>query len=263
MRILRPALSLAIVCLAGCTVYRPREVTVLVRDAETHRPIPGAAVSLSNPHTGADPVKAATGVIGVAAVPFTPSAGEPILIEADAASYVADSVVAGEAAVADVPPAPFFSRSLPRTPDFTVDLYAAPKFGVELVVPPTYHGLLHVDLSFRDDVPIPKGQRVFPFTASPTGEVKGTGPGVLRKVPASEYTARTTAGTPVGGPTDADGIALRFLRHEDGCDVFVLGTKEEFEKYHKDLPKDTTAAPDTSKHGGKGGRGGGRRGGGP
>jgi hypothetical protein len=262
MRLLRPAVSLAILCSVGCTVYRPREVTVLVRDAETHRPIPGATVDLSNPHTGADPIKSTTGVIGIAKMPFTPTAGEPILIEAAAESYVADSVVAGETAVAAVPPAPFFTPSLPRTPDFTVDLYSAPRFGVELVVPPNYHGLLHVDLSFRDDVPIPARQRVFQFTASPTGEVSGTGPAVLKKVPVSEYTARTVAGTPVGGANDPDGIMLRWLRHEDGKEIFVLGTKEEYDRYHKDSPKDPTAPADNGKKGGKGGRGGGRRGGG-
>jgi len=263
MRVVRLLLSLAVVCSIGCTVYRPRDVTVLVRDAETHRPIPGAVVNLSNPHTGADPVKSTTGVIGVAKLPFTPSAGEPILIEAEAESYVADSVVAGEAAVAAVPPAPFLTPSLPRTPDFTVDLYSAPRFGVELVVPPTYRGLLHVDLTFRNDVPIPTRQRVFQFTASPTGEVTGTGPGLLRKVPESEYMARTVGGTPIGGPNDPDGVSLRWLRHEEGKEIFVLGTKEEFDRYRKDSPRDPTAAPaDSGKKGGRGGRGGGRRGGG-
>jgi len=260
MRILRLVLPLTILCLVGCTMYQPREVTVLVRDAETHQPIPGATVNLSNPHTGTDPVKATTVATGVAPLPFTPATGEAILIEAAADGYVADSVVAGEAAVAAVPPAPFFGRSQPRTPDFTVDLYSAPRFGVELVVPPSYRGLLHVNLIFRDDVPIPTGQRVFQFSASPTGEVTGTGPAILKKVPLSEYTVRTTA----GGPNDLDGMALRWLRHVDGKEVFVLGTKEDYDRYRKDSPVDpTAAAADDAKHsgrGGRGGRGGGRRG---
>jgi hypothetical protein len=263
MRICRPALSLAIVCLAGCTVYRHREVEVAVRDAETHQPIPGAVVHVSNPHTGADPITATAGPVGIAPVPFTPAAGEPVMIEAMATSYTADSVVVGEAAVAAVPPSPFIGPAMPRPADFTVELYAAPRFGVELVVPPGYRGLLRVDLNFKDDIPIPKGQRVFPFTASATGEIKGTGPGVLRRVPVSEFKARTTDGTPIGGQPDPEGVDLRWLRRDEGCEVFVLGTQADFDKYRKDSPHDPTTQPPTDKKGGgRGGKGGGRRGGG-
>jgi hypothetical protein len=198
------------------------------------------------------------------AVPFTPAGGEPVMIEATAAGYLGDSVVVGQAAIAAVPPTPLFGPPTPRVPDFAVELYAAPAFAVELVVPPGFRGLLRVDLAFRDEVPIPAGQRAFPFTASPTGEVKGAGPAVLRKVPTGAYTARLADGSPVGGPTDPDGVALRWLRREDGCEVFVLGTRADFDRHRREAarhPADAPAAPDTGKRAGRGGRGGGHRGG--
>src|SRR5260221_8612208 len=93
------ALSLAVVSLAGCTMYRPREVAVVVRDAETHKPIPGATVHVSNPHIGSDPVVGTAGPIGIALVPFTPAGGEPVMIEAVAATHGAEPRGVGEGAV--------------------------------------------------------------------------------------------------------------------------------------------------------------------
>ncbi|MBO0701051.1 MAG: hypothetical protein J2P46_21830 [Zavarzinella sp.] len=246
---------------AGCAGYRSRELVVAVRDAETHRPVPAAAVTLSMPHTGADGVKGAAGADGVARVGFTPADGEPVLIEAAATGYLHGSSVVGPAAVVAVPPAPVFGATPPRAPDFTVDLYAGPRFAIELVVPPGYRGLVRAEFSFRDDLPVPPGQRTFAFEVSPSGQAAGTGPGVLRTVPPAEYRVRTADGTPVGG-AGPDDVALRWLRREGGADVFVLGTEADLSRYRRELAPDPgTASPaDKGKRGGRGG-GGRRRGG--
>jgi hypothetical protein len=260
MRVIRAVIALVVVGLTGCVGYRPRDVIVSVRDAETHKPVPGAVVHVSMPHTADEGRDQTTLPNGMARVTFTPSSGEPILVEATAAGYVADSVVAGEQTVAAVATYPVVGPALPHAPDFTIELYPGPKFSVELVVPPGYRGLVRADLDFREGVPIPTGQRLYSFDVNAKGEAKGVGPAVLKRVSPSEYRARPPDAT---GPVDEgpDGIALRFLKNDAGTDVFVYGSREDFERYRKELGVEAptnSAPPDTKKSG----RGGGRRRGG-
>jgi hypothetical protein len=260
MRTGRTVLALLVLGSVGCVSYRPRDVIVSVRDAETHKPVPGATVHVSMPHTADDGKNAPTMPNGMARVAFAPSSGEPVLIEATAAGYVAESVVANDQTIAAVATYPVVGPALPHSPDFTIELYPGPKFGVELVVPPGYRGLVRADLDFREGVPIPKGQRLYSFDVNPKGEAKGVGPAILKRVSPSEYRARPAdaAGAVDEGP---DGIALRYLKRDVGTDVFVYGSREEFERYRKEMGVEapTSSTPSDTK---KSGRGGGRRRGG-
>jgi hypothetical protein len=267
MRTRRPAqcvIALAtLYLLVGCSMYRSRDVGVTVRDAETHEPIPNAVVQISHHHLAGDAISEKTDGSGIARVSFKPASDESTMIEASAPGHMTEFQVVGDTTIANIPPAPLFGSPEARSADFTVDLYAGPAFGVELVVPQGYRGLLKVDLNFRDDVPVPKGQRVFSFEASANGQVKGTGPGLLRRVSASSYTARYTDGTPIGEKMDDTQVGIRWLKREEGAEVFVVGTKADFDQYRKDagLNNTPTQSTDSSKRGGgRGGRGGGRGG---
>lgn len=254
--------------LVGCAIpYRSRSVGVSVHDAETHEPIPNATVQISHHHLAADPISEKTTADGIARVSYTPAGSESTMIEASAPGHLAEFQVVGDGAIASIPPAPLFGSPESRAADFVVELYSGPAFGVELVVPPNYRGLLKVDLSFRDDVPVPRGQRVFSFEASANGQLKGTGPRLLRRVSASSYRARYADGTPIGATMDASQVGMRWLKREDGAEVFVVGTQTDFDQYRKDAGVQTgpsQSASDPGKRGARGGRGGGggRRGGG-
>jgi hypothetical protein len=261
MRTSQLIFALTAASLAGCMTYRPRDVIVAVRDAETKAPISGAIVQVSMPHTGEDGKSETTLPNGMARVVFTPTAGEPVMVEATAAGYVTDSTVAGEPTVAAVASYPIVGPALPHKPDFTLELYAGPKFAIELVLPAGYRGLVRTSFDFREDFAIPKGQRLFSFDVNAKGEVTGAGPAVLKKVAATDYRARENgAQAPADDP---NGLALRWLKSEDGKDVFYFGTKAEFDQYRKDnnIGSTTTPAPSDTKKGGRGGRRGGRGGG--
>jgi hypothetical protein len=261
MRTCQTVLALAVVSLAGCMTYRPRDVIVAVRDAETHAPVPNAIVHVSMPHAGDEGKTETTLPNGMARVVFTPSTGEPVMIEATAAGYISDSTVAGEPVVAAVANYPIVGPALPHKPDFTLELYAGPKFGVEIVVPPTYRGLVKTNFDFRDDVSIPKAQRLWSFDVTANGEVKGTGPAILKKVSPSDYRVRLANAT-MPLEENPEGLALRWLKREDTQDVFYFGTKAEYEQYRKDNKIESPSNPPSSDGGKKGGRGGGRRRGG-
>jgi uncharacterized membrane protein YgcG len=260
MRTSRLMLALAAASLAGCMTYRPRDVIVSVRDAETKAPIAGATVNVSMPHTGEEGKTETTLPNGMARVLFTPTTGEPVMVEATAAGYISDSSVVGEPTVAAVATYPMFGAALPHKPDFTLDLYAGPKFAIEVVLPTGYRGVVRTSFEFRENFAIPKGQRLFSFDANPKGEVAGAGPAILKNVAASDYRARENGlQTPADDP---NGLALRWLKSEDGKDVFYYGTKAEFDQYRKDnnIGSSTTPAQSDTKKSGRGGRGG--RGGG-
>jgi hypothetical protein len=251
--------------LVGCaTPYRSRDVGVTVRDAETHEPIPNAVVHVSHHHLADDAVSEKTDGSGIARVSFKPASDESTMIEASALGHMTEFQVVGDTTIANIPPAPIFGSAENRAADFVVELYAEPAFGIELVVPQGYRGLLKVDLNFRDDAPVPKGQRVFTFEASANGQVKGTGPGLLRRVPASSYSARYAVGTPIGDKMDDTQVGIRWLKREEGAEVFVVGTKPDFDQYRKDAGLNNgsmqPASDSGTRGGGRGGRGGGRGG---
>jgi hypothetical protein len=273
MRYRRPAQSLLgslalTALLPGClSYYRDRPVTVLVRDAETHQPIPSAQVKLSFPMARSDapdPKTEATGPDGIARMKTSPNGKDALKIEASANGYLADSRLVPDMELEEIQPAGYFESSSRRPPRFYLEMYSGPDFTVELVVPTYYRGLVKATIQIADKVPCPPHQRNFVFTVRPDGGVDVSGPTVLRHVAPANYHVRYADGT-ILRDMDKDHTGFRWLKHQDNAEYFVVGTLQEYENFRRqmypDEPADSTSSPKSGGggggRGGKGGRGGG------
>ena len=150
---------------SGCMSFHDcRSVGVLVRDAETQKPIPGAEVSLSYPlasspfapfgssgHTGKD------GVIHLKAVPDEDSG---LRMETAARGYLAEDQRLDVGAIKKMAPAPWYEFTSARPADLVVELYSEPSFYVELVVPVGFRGLIKTSPEIDEKTSCPIGERL-------------------------------------------------------------------------------------------------------
>src|SRR5579872_6203111 len=133
-------LALALPAGGGCqSLFRYRPVTVLVRDAETKKPIPGADVHLSYPmaRDSLAPYDA-TGVTdgdGTVLLRAAPYGDRGILIEGRAKGYVAEGLDVSAEDVARIQPPPLLGADPPRPVHFIVEMYTEPRVTIELVLP--------------------------------------------------------------------------------------------------------------------------------
>jgi hypothetical protein len=243
--------------LPGCVTFTgDRPVTVLVRDAETQRPIANADVTISSPLVrsiaGPTVSRTSTPVDGLARLHAAPNTESVTLLQTSAAGYLGESRELGADEIAAVElPGWFGLLSLERRPpNFTVDLYAGPRPQVELAVPASFRGQIRVRLDVTSTAAA--GQRNFNFPVAIDGLAVISGPPILRLLNPSDYSARTVDGVEL--VRNAKGVAIGFwwLRQETDGDVFFVGTESEF--------KAATATDPVGGHSsaGSGGGGGGR-----
>ncbi len=160
---------LGVVFSSGCQTYRP--VSVVAVDAETKKPIPGAAVRISYPLTPSSRAPAAAsgetgddGTVRLRAAPIE----DGFQVEANAPGYLLEErSLSGEVVQS------------PQPASVVLAMYAAPGPTVELVVPVGFRGLVRVETRIQDDLPFPAGQRCFRYDVAPSGVVQVTGPALF------------------------------------------------------------------------------------
>lgn len=266
-RIVGWLLALTVPAGGGCqSLFRYRPVTVLVRDAETKQPIPGADVHLSYP-MGRDSLAPydATGVTdgdGTVHLRAAPYGDAGILIEGSAKGYVPEGLSVSSEDIARIQPTPLIGPDPPRPVHFIVEMYTEPRVTVELILPPNYRGLVKATVDARDDFPGKPGQRCFRYRVPASGEVHIVGPALLRRVESGDYRARYEEGPLLPQqPGDAE-VGLRWFKGEKTELYFVAGNRREYEWAHRfSSQAEDEPIPRSSSSGG-GGSGRGRRHGG-
>ncbi|HZV07318.1 MAG TPA: hypothetical protein VE999_19705 [Gemmataceae bacterium] len=261
---LRLALSLVfLLALApGCQVlYRYRPVPVLVRDAETKKPIASANIHISYPlsrdslapfdsseHTGPD---------GIAHLRAAPYGDFGIRVDASAAGYLPEQVNVSTESIQHVTPPHPFEETERRKPEVIVEMYSEPRFTVELVVPTGYRGIIKAEVDLQDDVAAPPGQRSFSYEVV-DGFVRIKGPGVLRRIYPSDYRARYTDGTPLSGEMTLSKNGFRWLRGNGKEQSFFVGTQTEYDMERRFAPDEQAGSgrrtSDSAPSNGRGGR---------
>ncbi|MFL5341138.1 MAG: hypothetical protein ACJ8F7_13405 [Gemmataceae bacterium] len=258
----RIGLVFLIVGTSGCmTMTRDRPFTVLVRDAETKKPIANAEVKISYPPSIATRSAAEkvgnTKADGIARLDVTPAGDLGVIVAASVKGYVSESLNVPESAIEAInPPKLLFETAALRTPNFTLDLYAAPEFAVEFVVPAGYRGVIRAKVRIDPAIHPAAGQRCFQYPVPKSGLVDVTGPTVLRRLLPLNYHAHYADGTPLGNDLDPVLVAFHWLKRDGEQQIFVVGTKSEYEGYAKSFGaegKYTEIKSDGSKDSGKGG----------
>jgi hypothetical protein len=258
------ALLLSLAC--GCHLFcRDRPVTVLAKDAETGKSLPGAEVSLTYARANVTLDQAAaaakTGTDGLGRVSVTPDE-LGVTVGVSAADYLPEQqYLSGKQIEAIRPASLFFAEEASGQPTVVLALYAGPQPTVELIVPDGYRGPVKAELDAKDDAPPAPGQRRFTAVVPPSGEVRISGPAVVRHIGTPDFTARYAGGTPLPRSVKDGTVGLWWLKSDGPKHTFLVGTKAEYDSY-RPSPGDGAGAADKSSRGG-GGRGrrsgGGRR----
>jgi hypothetical protein len=248
--------------ISGCVVlqdYRP--AAILVRDAESKKPIPAAEVRVSYPtfaSSFAAPIEpsALTADDGIARLQAA-CYGDGLTLTASAKGYLTENLDVAVSAVQKIERAHWFEAKDRRPPNFIVDLYCEPAFTVELIVPVGFRGVIKATVNLQTDAPSPAGQRSFAYPVSSLGLVDVNGPLLLQRVLPQTYHAKYADGTPVGTEMDSLKVGFRWLKQSGKEYYFVVGTKYEFESFSRELLAEERATAGPSRDGAKGsGRGG-------
>jgi hypothetical protein len=223
---------------------------VVVRDAETKAPIPGAEVHLlSTTDISRDLAAATTGPDGSVQLAIQPSKEGGLMAEVHAAGYQT-----GEQDV----------TILKTQNQAVVEVFSGTRPTVELVLPPGFRGQVTAKVRVQPDAP--PGRREFAFEVPTSGTVEVTGPAILGHPLGPEFRARYPDGTQLPKDAPDEVIAFRYLRTDGQDQLFVVGTRMEWEEVRKahnhDLPRSRRGSGGPRVGGGGGGRGGGRHGGG-
>jgi hypothetical protein len=259
-------LSLLLIAETGCQSlqgYRP--VQVLVRDAETKKPIPGAEVlicyPLARPSSAPRESRATTAQDGIARLQAAPRSDAAMSVEGSAAGYMPEAQTIPFEAVPPMHLMDWFMAGKRDHASIVLEMFAEPRFWVELVLPNAYRGLVKVDVQIHDDAHLTPGQRCFRAVVPSLGDAVVSGPDELRRVFPTDYRALFADGTRLPALPGPSEVALRPLKREGSVEYFVVGTQADFEAMSP-APQSTSAESHSpaGKKGG-GGRGGrGRRG---
>ena len=252
-----------LVCLtafaSGCQVmYRYRPVAVLVRDAETKKPIANAEVHLSYPLTrdSLAPFDSSkrSGEDGIARLRAAPYGQFGVHLEASAAGYMTEEKIVSADLIQNIKPPQFFESVQQRPSECVVEMYAEPRFTVELIVPAGYRGTIRAEVRIQDDIPFVAGQRCFRYAVE-DGVVQIKGPGVLRRIPAPEYHALYADGTPLTNQMTLLKVGFRWLRAEGKEQYFVVGTQPEFDMQRRSAPAEEVRTRSRTPDAGNGSHG--------
>jgi hypothetical protein len=238
-------------------------VEVLVRDAETKKPIPAAEVRIDYPFARsawAPPdVYGITGDDGIARLQAAPYGDFGIVVEANAQSYLPEKLNVSNATIEEIPRARLFGGNDGRPPNFTLEMYSGPRFSVELVVPTGFRGIVRAEVEFQNDGICPTGQRCFSFDVPASGIIQVIGPPLLRRVSLTDFSAKYADGTHLGTEMDVLKVGFRWLKTEGNNHFFVVGTSSEYDSYRRDLQAEESAKGRRADDGKGNGRGGRRR----
>jgi hypothetical protein len=246
-----PILLLAVA--PGCQFLQsePPPVPVVVRDAETKQPIPGAEVRVSHlKHPAGTGPTGTTGPDGTARLKAAPDGdGDAVVMEGAAGGYLSESkdvtLEVGRAGPAGV----------------VLELDAAPRPAVELVLPAGYRG--KVEVHVRAEGTAAPGQRAFSAEVPASGVVDLTGPPVLRHLTPADFRARYADGAPLGTDGPDSAVGFRVVKTLGAVEYFVVGTAADADELRRSLDgEEPGRSGGGGKGGGKRGGGGGRRGGG-
>lgn len=256
------AFCLSLPACPGCAVFeRTRPVPVLVRDAETKKPIPGAEVTISYPltkgwgaPTRSSGITDSTGIVRLNAVPAPDLS---IVMDAGAPDYLTEWQPVPVDDVRRLDPVPYFGKADDRAVRYVVELYAAPEATIEFVLPEGMHGTFKALIQGKDDAPVTVGQRLFVGQVSAEGEVTIVGPPLLRHLNALKYQAKYDDGSPIKTRSKGLETGLWWLKSEGPYQYFFVGTELDY----RIVSQNTEHIEQTShRPSGGGGRGHGRRG---
>jgi hypothetical protein len=223
-------LIVVIGCVPGCVAMPgDRPVTVLVRDAETKKPLAGADVLIQYPLRtafGPSNSRGDTDGSGVAHLHATPTEDGVTLLDVAHAGYLSESKELSPKSIAAIERPGWFERAHKRSTDFVVDLYAEPRPRLELVAPVAFQGLIKVRIE-TNDAPCPPGQRDFSATVA-SNEAVFTGPPLLRHTTPADYTARFADGVMIPRNAKEPGVGFWWVKEESGDDFFFIGTESQF-----------------------------------
>jgi hypothetical protein len=251
-------LTVLLACTAGCQVmYRYRPLPILVRDAETKKPLADAELHLSYPlsRDSMAPFDSSerTGADGIAHLRAAPYGDFGVRLEASAAGYMTEQQTLSTELIQDLKPPHPFEATEHRPPASVVEMYAEPRFTVELVVPASYHGLIKTDIQFDDDLPVPAGQRCFRYEVT-DGFVAIKAPGVLRRICPPDFHARYADGTALTNEMSLLKVGFRWLRGEGKEHYFFVGTQPEYDMQRRSTPADVMKKLWNDPSSNKGGR---------
>jgi hypothetical protein len=209
----------------GCGLFHTYvPVTVLVRDAETKKPIEGAQVDIFylfmlNPFAPS-PSAGKTGPDGMAALRAAPFF--PCLMSVDAEGYGGQQIWLAESKIREL-------KAQARTdqPTFTVDLFSNPGATIELIVPVEFRGLIKLDLEEQASEQQVPGRRRFECMVPASGIAQVRGPMELLhgRVCRLQYEARASDGLPIPTePQDDEVVGLRLMTSFGMSKFFVIGT---------------------------------------
>jgi hypothetical protein len=226
-----PVLLLALV--SGCqTLHSYRPVPVLVRDAETQQPIPGAEVHITYPFEEAlrspSPSSSATGADGVARLTAAPYGDIDLRVAVNAKGYLTEESGLPVKVVQAIEPLHWFEAAESRPVSLVVQLYAAPDPTVELVIPTGYRGQIKAEVQVQEGLAGAPGQRHFSFEVPTSGVVDLTGPPILRHVCSVAVRARYADGTPLRRDAQGTEVGFWVLNDEGTYLRFLVGTHDEY-----------------------------------
>jgi len=261
-----PFLLLALV--SGCqALHRYSPMPVLARDAETKKPIPGAEVQLTYPLTPSSRApydfSETTKENGIACLRVAPYGNDCIMVKATSKGYMSEEKEVPTQTAQALKPAHLFEAVEKRPVGLVLELYAEPRPTIELVVSTGYLGVVKAAVHVQEDAPSAPGQRLFSCVVPPDGVAQVTGPALLGRVFAADFSGKYADGTVLSREAKGAEIGLWWLKYEDDCHHFLVGTQKEFEAYRKSLEKEQSPRENRSgggqRSGGTGG-GHGRRG---
>jgi hypothetical protein len=249
--------------LTGCSMHPTPVIPIVVLDAETKAPIPGAEVRLWSPSdnrkTHAEP-SGTTGPDGIVKIKAEYPKEADVLIEVAAEGYLQDEmdrILAGK-----VPGAPAGGG--------IVEIYRGPRPAIELVIPTEFRGDLKVEIKIQDATPDQLGKRVFRYTApvpkvgnvSEIPVVQVVGPPIFDGRLGPEFRGFYANGNPMPAEPKDNEVVMRWVRSEGLNQFFVVGTKIDQEAARRAAEKNIGSRDPNKGGGGGGGRKGGGAGGG-
>jgi len=245
----------------GCLSFHSyRPVPIQVVDAETKKPIAGAEVNIWYPMGSRNtPPENSSGVsdtAGVALLRAAPNTDAGIMVAAKAKGYLTDERNVATDIIEKIEPEHWFKKNEERPVSIVVEMYAEPRPLVELTIPNGYRGIVRARSHLQDDAAWPPGQRIFSCTVDASGGAEAQLPAALRRFYPLDYRAKYANGTMLSRDAGPQDIGLRWLRSGPGEEVFVVGTKSDYE-YMRSL---TRSEPREGRSAGSGkGQGGGGR----
>ncbi len=224
--------------MVGCQMLQSeRGLVVLVRDAETKKPLSSAEVyvcqRLKDDSIIPSPSSNFTQEDGFVRLRSTPAGENGVEVQAVAAGYLSEKVKVSVDDLKKITSRPPSSGKEPEAADVVVDAYAKPDFSVELIAPKGYRGLIEVEIALREDVPCPNGQRRFSYPVTPSAAVRVEGPSLLNRVSIQAYRARYPDGPLLSSVLDVDQVGFRWIKGSGNKHLFLLGTQTDYETLHR------------------------------